>query len=334
MKDIKPQVYNEIKKNPKIIKLFINNFLNLKENKKLSKYQNLIKIFNSLDSVEFNELLLFFLEELCQSYFNSILNKYNNKYSEKCCEELLLNLSIEYFKKAILYLYENKNNNDNKLLKLYSIAYIKTYCYYYVEINYYHFDKCNFKEINNLLIDKDPNNEKIRNIRNIYIWKLYYTKFENFEQFIKFDFSNRNIPIERELREKLKEEGQNNYAGYIFKESFVSEKWINYYKTILTKIENYLNKGNKLQLNFKDINNNFDAFYCLLVNKLLSYIYTNEKNIIIKLKYIYQLSSDKINLCSEGKILYKYLLNEDLFHNDIVKKISDRPLSQEDFEIL
>ena len=94
---------------------------------------------------------------------------------KKCCEELLLKISLEYLKKAIQYTYEHKNNNDNNLLKLYAVAFIKTYCYYYVEINYNHFDKVNFEEINKVLDDKDENNEKIRNIRNtinIYIWRI------------------------------------------------------------------------------------------------------------------------------------------------------------------
>ena len=334
LKDLKPEVYNEKNKKKETPESLIKNFMNLKDNKRLAKYQNLIKIYNNINSEEFNELLLFFLEGQCQSYFNSILIKYGNEYSEKCCEELLLKLSIEYLKKAIKYLYEHKNNNDNNLLKLYAIAYIKNYCYYYVEINYNHFDKCNYEDINQIFNDKDENNQIIRNMRNIYIWRLYFNKFENFDQFINFEFAKRNIPIYMELAEKLKvESGQKNY---IFKESLVSQKCSKYYKIILPEIEKYLkNKENKIELNFKEINNNFDAFYCILVNKLLSYLYSNDKNTIInKLKYIYNLSSDNINLTQEGKTLFKYLLNEDLLQNEIVKKISDDPLKQDEFEIL
>jgi gas vesicle protein len=176
LKDLKPEIYNEKNKKQESQEVLVQNFMNLTDNKKLSKYQNLIKIYNSIDSKEFNELLLFFLEGQCQSYFSDILSKHKNEYTEKCCEELLLKVSIEYLKKAIQYLYENKNNNDNNLLKLYAIAYLKTYCYYYVEINYHYFDKCNFEEINKILNDKDENNELIRNMRNIYIWRLYYLK--------------------------------------------------------------------------------------------------------------------------------------------------------------
>ena len=334
LKDLKPEVYNPKNKKKETPEVLVKNFMNLTDNKKFAKFQNLIKIYNNINSEEFNEILLFFLESQCQSYFNSILIKYNNEYSEKCCEELLLKLSLDYLKKAIQYLYENKNNNTNNLLKLYAIAYLKTYCYFYVEINYNNFDKCNFEEINKLLYDKDENNKLIRNIRNIYIWRLYYKKFENFDQFKNFEFSKRNIPIYKELLEQLKvSEGQKNY---IFKDSLVPQKQYKYYKKILPIFEEFLKaQENQIEFNFEELNNNFDSFYCILVNKLLSYLYSNNKNLYIdKLKYIYEITSDKINLGEEGKTLYKYLLNENLLQDEIFRKISDDPLKQDEFEIL
>ena len=130
LKDLKPEVFNEkSKKEENSEESLIKNFMNL-DSKKNAKYKNLINIINNINSPEFNEILLYFLENQCQSYFLTILNKYNNKYSEKCCEKLLLKVSLNYFKKAVQYLYENKNKNDNNLLKLYAIAYIKTYSYF------------------------------------------------------------------------------------------------------------------------------------------------------------------------------------------------------------
>ena len=334
LKDLKPEVYNEKNKKKEGPDVYIKNFMNLTDNAELAKYANLIKIYNNIKSEEFNEILLFFLEGQCQSYFTSILKKNKNEFTEKCCEQLLLKVSLEYLKKAIQYLYEHKNNNDNNILKLYAIAYIKMYCEYYVEINYNHFDKCNFEEINRVLDDKDENNELVRKMRNIYIWRLYNKKFENFDQFKNFEFPKRNIPIYKELADKLKsEEGQKNY---IFKESLISKKYSKYYKKLLPEMEEYLIKPeNKIEINFKDVNDNFDSFYCMLVNKLLSYLFSNDKNLIInKLKNIYEISKDEIKLGEEGKILYKYLLNEDLYQNEIVKKISDEPLKQEEYEIL
>ena len=171
-------------------------------------------------------------------------------------------------------------NNDNNLLKLYAVAFIKTYCYYYVEINYNHFDKVYFEEINKVLDDKDENNEKIRNIRNIYIWRLYYKKFENFDQFKNFEFHKKNIPIYKELEEKIKLEENKQNNNYIFKESFISKKNNEYYQKLLPEFNSFiLNQNYKIELNFEDINNNFDSFYCILVNKLLSYLRSNDKTL-------------------------------------------------------
>jgi len=164
--------------------------------------------------------------------------KYKNEYSEKCCEDLLLKVSLEYLKKAIQYLYEHKNNNDNNLLKLYAIAYLKTYCYYYVEINFKHFDKCNFEKINELLNDKDENNKAIREMRNIYIWRIYYKKFENFDQFKSFEFHKKNIPIYKELEDKIILEEKKKNNNYIFKESFISKKIKNIMKNFFLKLIN------------------------------------------------------------------------------------------------
>ena len=78
------------------------------------------------------------------------------------------------------YIYENKNNNDNNILKIYSITFVKTYLYY--------FDKFNSSEINQILVDKDENNKFIIFMRNIYIFRLYFKKFDNFEKIQRIRF--------------------------------------------------------------------------------------------------------------------------------------------------
>ena len=330
LKELKPSILNENKKKKENEGLLVSNFMNLKD-KKLLKYQNIINICNNIKSIEFNELLLYFFEAQCQSYFLSILKKNNNNYSENCCEELLLKLSLNYLKKAIQYLYEHKNENNNNLLKFYAIAFIKTYLYFYVEINYKYYDKCNFGELNIILDDKNENNsnnELIRKMRNIYIWRLYCKKFENFEQFKNFEFEKKNIPIYKELLDELEKEKDDN--KYIFKESFISPKNFENYKKMALEFEQ-----KDIKFNNEEINKNFDLFYSCLVNTTISHLYEKDNiNYINKLKHIYEITYKNLNFGEEGKILYKYLLNNDLFKNNIEQKISDENLSQEDFEIL
>ena len=321
LKDLKPEIFNENKKKKDSKDTLIDNFLNLK-NEKLKKFQSLIKIYNNIKSEEFNEILLYLFESQCQLYFSQILNKYKNEYNEKCCNEIINGLSLEYLKKAITTLYQN--DNENNITKLYAIAYLKTYCYYYVEINYKYFDKADFTQLNILLMDKDDNNEiknSIRNMRNIYIWRLYCKKFENFDQFISSDLSAKNIPIYKELDSKLKKEKD---IPYIFANCFISPK----------KFDNY----RKLDIN--DLNNDiikedFDSFYCFLVNKFISHLYgKNKGSTIQKLKEIYNNTSDIFDFEEEGKKLYQILLENEIFEKEIIKKINDNPLDQDDFEII
>ena len=225
------------------------------------------------------------------------------------------------------------NNQKNNLLKLYAIAYIKTYYNYYVEINYNHFDKYNFDQINTLLSFKKEYNKSIRKIIIIYIWRLYSKKFRNFEEFMNFNFGSRNIPIYKELSDKLLKEPNDEL---IFNESFITYKCLENYIKIYNKLVFFIHsENNDIELNIDDINTNFDSFYCVLVNKMISNLYGNNKNVIInKMEIIYNLTNERINLGNEGKTIYQYLLNNELFEKNIINKISDKPLVKEEFEIL
>ena len=338
LKGIKPEVFKNKKEKKETEQTYINNFMNT-ESKQFKKYDNLIKIYNSIISEEFNEILLYFFENQCQSYFQTILNNYKNNYTGESCNALLNSVSLGYLKKSIQYLYQNKDKNDNNLLKLYAIAYLKTYFYYYVEINYSHFDKCNFEEINSLLNDKDENNELVRNMRNIYLWRVYFKKINsNFEVFENFNFTEKNISIYKELKEILINEKKNSNinSNYIFKESFVSQNFLAKYKILADNYEQFVQKKqNEMEFNEEDINENFDTFYCFLVNKVLSYLYGKDKNSIIEtMTYFYEKTSDKILFLDEGKTLYKYLLNNDSFEKEVIKKITKDKLTQKDYEIL
>ena len=277
MKDMTPGILDIYSKERDNEENLLRNFLNIDNNRNLYKYKELYKFLNTINNTRFNEILLYIFELQCQSYFKGILKMHNNEYSGVCCEFLLLGLSIKYLKKCIQYIYENKNNNDNNILKIYSIAYIKTYLYYYVEINYHHFDKCNFSEINQILVDKDENNKYLIFMRNIYIFRLYFQKFNNFEQFKIFDFTTRNIPIYQDIADILRVE-EKNVADYIFKDSFININTYEQYKKFLQPITLLLlEQENNANLNYDEVNNNFDTFYCLLVNKIISYLYGNNK---------------------------------------------------------
>ena len=314
---------------PKITKYEDEYFLNYEENPELDRYKKLYKIYNNLKSLEFDELLLFTFENICQSYFQEILYINEGKFTKQSCKQILLEYSLNYFKKAQQYLYEHKDKFD-KLLKFNSIAYIKIYIYYFVDINYHHNALCDFSPINKILDDENKNNKNIRNVRNIYIWRIYLKKFENFDRFLNLNYKKYKIPIIKELIDKLDEENNNNQ--YVFNESFVYKKNFEEFKKIQIEIES--NKKN-FSFKFDEISQNFDIFYCALVNKVLSYLYNNDnKRYKEKLKSIYKETKDGIQLEKEASTLYKYLMDNDTFEKNVISKIYDGQMNQEDFEIL
>jgi len=159
-------------------------------------------------------------------------------------------------------------------------------------------------------------------MRNLYIWRLYCKKFENFDQFENFNFEAKKITIYKELSIKLQEE--KNKVKYIFNNCFITPDNLEKYDNI-----------NYDKINYEQYNNNFDLLYSFFVNKIISYLFGNDKAAVInKMKDIYNKSKDKLTFDNEGKTLYQYLLNNDLFEQHINKKICDKGINQKEFEIL
>ena len=168
-------------------------------------------------------------------------------------------------------------------------------------------------------------------MRNIYILRLFFKKYENFDKFIN---NKINTPIFNELKEEIKKKQE--IVKYIFKESFITPNNLQIYKKFSIFLDNdFIKNIDNIRLNYCEINNNFDAYYSFLVNKIISFIYGNDKKHFINImRKIYDSTYKKIKLGEEGLQLYSYLLDYNLFQNEIAKKISDNPLTQNEFEIL
>ena len=333
LKDMIPEVCDSKKNNEEMNQQYVNNFMNI-ENEKLYKYKNLYEIYNKIKSDEFDEIILYIFETLCQPYFKNILNLYENKYNKETCETLLLKTSLEYLNKAIQYLndinFNKGNNNYNKLMKIFAIAYIKTYIHYYVEINFYYFDMISFRNINSLLKERIFKDNLEKNNKILYIWKKYCKKFENFDKFENYDFSKKQIPLQKEIFNKLDEEKKLHSTNYIFKESFIPINNFDIYTEICSNFET---NPNKADFNYEEINKNFDVFYCFLVNKIISYLYSNNRTFFLtKMKTIHLTTNNKLHFGVNGGLLYRHLLTS--LNEAIFKKIVDKPLNQADFEIL
>jgi hypothetical protein len=239
---------------------------------------------------------------------------------------MLTGLSLDYLQKGIQYLYENKNSRNNNLFKIYSIAYLKSYCHFYVFIHKNYFEKVNFTDINRILYEKDENNKAIINMRIIYILRLYYSSFKDFDEFLKYDFQKEKITILMEISEKIKNESITE--GYIFNESFITPKIYEVYIDLIKKTENN-------NFDFDLIKNNLDAFYCCLVNKTLSFQLGNNKDEILKrMDKIFRKTNIGLKFGYPRKLIYQYLLVNELFKTEIENKIPEKPLTPNDLEIL
>ena len=99
--------------------------------------------------------------------------------------------------------------------------------------------------------------------------------------------------------------------------------------------DKFIKNVNNIELKYDEINNNFDVYYSFIVNKIISFTHGKDRNKFVNImKNIYYSSYKDIKLGEEGKQLYKYLLNDNLFQNEVIKKISENPLTQNEFEIL
>ena len=154
------------------------------------KNLSLKKILNK-DYPGLNEVIIYYYENSCQNYFQQIKDKEGN--NEKLCKKLCQGLSKLYLTLAINFMkdnFEEPNFGNTDLIilgKHYSIAYIKIYLKYYVEMifdNYY----LNFLDeridINKILFSEET---KISKEIKFYTLKLCLNrKNNNYEELMKF----------------------------------------------------------------------------------------------------------------------------------------------------
>ena len=322
LKEIKPEKSTEENKNKEKL---IENFIKLEKHIKLKKYEEIYDIYaNHKYSKEIKEIILYKLENQCQTYFTSIINDNPNTYFDI----ILKGLSYEYFKQSVEYLYSNDNQDNYHFIKeLYAIAYIKSYSYYFAKFIYNNFDKCDLTMINQLFSNKEDIDATIRKMIIIYILKIYFKRFPNYEVF-------KSESKKLDFLEEIKSLEDDNFE-YIFNESFIPIKNKDVYINFFIEKDKIIGTEKINEDLLKEINQNFDGFYCFLVNNYLSFLYGNNKNETKKkLELLYNLTNDKIDLEEEGKILYKYLMKYDLLKKKIFDKIAAKQLDQDNFEIL
>jgi hypothetical protein len=298
----------------------------------LRKSDRIFSFYENIKSEIFTHVLLYYFELIANNYFNEIVNKNKesrpdpqnlNIKSEKECQELVLNQNLLYLNKALLHIdnvVENKNlepSNLNNLGKLFSIAYVKLYIKHLAEIYIYSRDKISFEEIIKTISGNDNNSRKVIKI---FFYKNCLQYFENYSKFNDSINKDKEFPFRNEYREILDSQKKNNKVNYFLKEHFISlsnfeEK---YSKDMITFTNLKNNKFEELDslLNKDFINNNgLDILYGLLVNHLISYYYSSEKDEYLKIienfKNEFAKISNNLGLSQLSLTLLNKLLNID-----------------------
>ena len=318
-------------------------FLNFIQDKKEDK---ILSFFEKIKSDSFNHILLYYFELLANNYFNEIKNKYkknenqniNNKTKEEC-DELILERNLSFFIKALEHLdktVENKNldeNNLNNLGKIYSIAYIKLYLKYLAEIFIYNNELIDLKPVIDVLSSKKNN---MRKVIQIFFFKNCFIHFDNYNIFKDYILKDEKFgKIYSDILESGKSEKENYILNYNFMpNNDFSEDYLKSLLQFMNSKNNNFDKLNSFITSDFLENNGYDLLFCILINHLVSFFYSTEKEISINALNNFKNEFNKISNELGISQNISNILNILFEINDLMTNKLREGLNQEQFEIL
>ena len=314
---------------------FMNNFINV-ENDNLELY----KIINEKNIEVLDLNILYYFECECDLYFKKIskfknINEIEERDVVEYMNEILLNLSFKYFRKAMsFYLNENKfHENADNLGKIYCIAYIKNYLKRLAEFITYNKNKniINFERIFEVLLHK-VNELKIYSIK-IFIFKcLFFNQNQNYIEFID-SIKNRNdlqsLLIHDDFGNFFLEKENNHSYNYSFLNINIFNDYCTLNKIIELSVDDFEKNPefNSMVKIFKS--NNFQAvnlLYNILINKYILDLYGKENNneeLSRNANIVFnKFNQININLHPNSQLIINYLINKNLFSSKILSKLN------------
>ena len=265
------------------------------------------KLINNKNDPKMNEILLYRFEIVIDKYFQKILE--NNK------NQLCGNISKEYLENAINYFYQSSNAHNiilNNICKLYSIAYIKRYLNYLVEIlsNKDLYQKFSEREsINEILYLKNvPQQKSII----FYCLKLFFRKLNNdWEAFKKYyneiKTDNNDIYGFKKYKKDIeldKDDFLLNIPTLLLDNKH--QDYLNYNMLLFIPSFNDANKNIFINLFLKS--NSYEYLYTFLSNLNILYFNSNPEYNEKRQKYVNYLSTIKIYLNTKNIINDKDIL--------------------------
>ena len=308
------------------------------------KNDKILIFYENLKSDSFNQVLLYYFELIIYNSFEDIVNKYKNKRpnsqnqnikTEEECNELILNQNLLYLNKALIHIdnvFSKKNignGNLNKIGQIYAIAYVKIYIKYFAQIYKYNKSYISFKPITEIISSTDCNTRKVVKI---FFFKNFLQYFDNYSLFYDYIMKDKEFPFRKDyLNMNKNDESQNSFIllDHLVNIDYNENDYIKFLISFNTFKHNKFVNINTL-INKEFINNyNLDLFFCICVNHLLSYHYSNESEennkVIILLKNEFSQISNKLGISQISSNLFIKLFD---FKNFI------QNLNQNEFEVL
>ena len=290
---------------------YLNTIINLLNDKsEIGKIiENVLKDESENNYLALSETLIYFFEKNSHVYLNNIFKEKPKILLEEQPLDLFMK-AIEYLKHYLNNKEKIKNRNNQNMVKLFCIAYIKSFCYTFISMmkNGYYTNMKNsskiIEAIKNIDLNSKAKDKLIGKTIKLYIYKIIY--FLNDEQ---FEIFLRNETI---IKFKLKEYDfnefitikENNIFNYQNSNTLYENK---NYETFCKIVDKYKQKDFE-EVNYKefDLNIGIDIFFFSTSNIIPFYfnqdnskekkIYLNfYKNVIVPLFKDYNHDYDKIS---------------------------------------
>ena len=270
--------------------------------------QPIKKLINDKNDPKINEIILYGFEIVIDKYFQEILK------NEKDVNQLCGKVSKTYLEKAINYFYQSNKNQKiilKNICKLYSIAYIRRYMNYFVEIMYSKDGYQNFSEredVNDILFRKEvPQKKDVL----FYCLKILFKKRGNdWEDFKKY-------------YNKITDEGYDKFGFKKYNNKDIkldNDEFLLYIPILVmdNKHQDYSKYNELLLLKTSFNEHNKEVFNNLfLENNSYEYLFTFLSNIIILIDC--SSSNPENNLKRQNYINYLSTIKEYLNTKDLIK---------------
>ena len=286
------------------------------------------------DKIKIEEMLLYYFETKLTNLLLTNSNQDSDLFDKKSKKYKYLEYFLTYLEDLILS--PHKHHRNNLILKIYAIAYIKSF--YSIQVKYLYnnyFDNMKYRNIFQELYDGKINNFKISMM--IYILKLTFDLIGNIYDFAyseQFQFKNLRMIFNTVIK-KLKEANYYEF-DYLFDNEYGfdfftfpgknADKFITIFNYIIkSKNQNKYNEDLETNINkFNDI----DSFYCFLLNVRFSFYYQNysfNKNEEL-MKFIEQMINNNKLMILKNNALLKdtldLLIKTEKYKSKILKEIN------------